>query len=554
MSQITPPSGEGHPWSERRRHERKIVSPPVTVDLGGELQALMIDVGEGGMQVQPYGSLERGDTGDLWFEIPGKQSRFEGTAIVAWVGSGGRAGIQFVNVPEASRALLREWLSSPGSNACAEAPVQQPATEPVAEGNEFAALAPEVALQLIAERAAVLTGAHGAAIAVGDQEHMQCRASVGNAPDVGVPLDRDSGLSGLCLRTSEVIQCDDTENDPRVEPVACRQLQLRSAFIVPVLAEARLVAILEVFSSAPFAFQARDRERLTRLAGIVAAVLTAGGEGSTATRETATAAKVSERAGQAVEEAPPAVHSEPAAENSGLTGDAASRDVASYVSTPAGSVAEPVVQKATAIPMNAAAIPMAAATAPTAAVNTHLVQHRHTVHEPEVKRRRVSPVKTLLLILLLVALLPLLGVDPRRQFRRASPPVQRPATSAASTTSTLPAAISVSQDELTPASLGSGDSPLTLGSRVEGCKLIHKVNPVYPVMAGPVPTEKTVLLGVTVTKEGTVKNVHVLKGEPALAKAAVTAVRQWRYQPYLVDGRPTEVETVVTVQFSPPKK
>lgn len=539
MSYFAPPPADSFTGPERRRYARKNVLATeavraVTVDLGGELQALLIDVGEGGMQVQPYGSLQPGSTGELCFDIPGKGARFEGIAMVAWVNSGGRAGIQFLNVPEASRLLLREWLALPAPDGTPPAPpvLEEPAPDcdsgeaPAMQGEKSAALGAEAALHLIAERAAEITGATGAAIATGDNQRMQCRASVGNAPDVGVWLSGDSGLSGACLRTAEIVQCDDTENDPRVDPMACRQLNLRSALVVPVLVRGRLAGILETFSAKPRGFQAADRERLTRLAGLIAAVLEGGGERD-AKCETA----------RAIERLQEPEQTEKPAAQPALANTAPPQAAFEEYCSPVAPVVLPGAEYAAHLPGP-----------PPRRANVEYEEYSHP--------RRVSPIKSLIIILLLVALVPILGVDPRRQFRKALHPGPHTTNSAPAqpmAPAAIPAGVSFSDDRMNPASLG-GDSPLTLGSRVEGCKLIHKVNPVYPLAAGVVPAEKTVVLGVTVTKEGAVENVHVLKGEPELAKAAVAAVRQWRYQPYLVDGRPSEVETTVTVQFSPPKK
>jgi TonB family protein len=80
-------------------------------------------------------------------------------------------------------------------------------------------------------------------------------------------------------------------------------------------------------------------------------------------------------------------------------------------------------------------------------------------------------------------------------------------------------------------------------------KLVHSVLPVYPDAAKQSGIEGSVRLRVVVAKDGTVQALKVLSGEPALTDAAVDAVRQWRYQPTLVDGKPVGVITSVTVDF-----
>lgn len=80
--------------------------------------------------------------------------------------------------------------------------------------------------------------------------------------------------------------------------------------------------------------------------------------------------------------------------------------------------------------------------------------------------------------------------------------------------------------------------------------LIHKVDPVLPETGGsPAPGQDAVVLNAVVGTDGRVMNVRPLSGPPALLSAAADAVKWWKYQPYLVDGRPVEVETTVTVGF-----
>jgi TonB family protein len=79
--------------------------------------------------------------------------------------------------------------------------------------------------------------------------------------------------------------------------------------------------------------------------------------------------------------------------------------------------------------------------------------------------------------------------------------------------------------------------------------LIKRVQPKYPPMALAAHMQGAVQIQATINKEGAVTNVTVLTGDPVLSKAAVEAVRQWRYKPYYLDGNPVEVETQVTVNF-----
>jgi protein TonB len=82
--------------------------------------------------------------------------------------------------------------------------------------------------------------------------------------------------------------------------------------------------------------------------------------------------------------------------------------------------------------------------------------------------------------------------------------------------------------------------------------LIKKVQPVYPRQAVATRTEGSVQLEATINKAGDISNLKVLAGQPVLAQAAVDAVKQWKYQPYYLNGDPVEIQTQVTVTFKLP--
>jgi TonB family protein len=79
--------------------------------------------------------------------------------------------------------------------------------------------------------------------------------------------------------------------------------------------------------------------------------------------------------------------------------------------------------------------------------------------------------------------------------------------------------------------------------------LIHKVAPVYPPQAERARVQGAVILAAIIGKDGTIKSLHVLSGPSTLVDAAIGAVQQWRYRPYLLLGEPVEVDTKITVNF-----
>lgn len=91
---------------------------------------------------------------------------------------------------------------------------------------------------------------------------------------------------------------------------------------------------------------------------------------------------------------------------------------------------------------------------------------------------------------------------------------------------------------------------MRIASQVAEANLIHDVAPQYPPEAGRARIEGTVVLMAVIGKDGSVKDVRVESGLPTLAQAAIDAVKQWRYKPYMIDGEPIEVDSRITINFT----
>src|SRR5271155_585750 len=129
-------------------------------------------------------------------------------------------------------------------------------------------------LQLVAERAIAITGADGLGIALAENNEIVLRASAGTIkPDVGARIQRDSAFSGACFRTAQIIRCDDTETDDRVNLDACRKLGARSMVAVPLCGRKRVIGLLEAFSAEPFGFNDSDVGSLELLAELILGAL-----------------------------------------------------------------------------------------------------------------------------------------------------------------------------------------------------------------------------------------------------------------------------------------
>ncbi len=89
-----------------------------------------------------------------------------------------------------------------------------------------------------------------------------------------------------------------------------------------------------------------------------------------------------------------------------------------------------------------------------------------------------------------------------------------------------------------------------VSSGVSSGLLIRKVNPAYPPLARQARIQGTVILQAQISKDGSIENLQLISGHPMLAPAAIEAVKQWKYKPYLLNGEPVEVDTQVQVNFT----
>jgi protein TonB len=105
---------------------------------------------------------------------------------------------------------------------------------------------------------------------------------------------------------------------------------------------------------------------------------------------------------------------------------------------------------------------------------------------------------------------------------------------------------------------GSGPPPppkpaqarIRVGGNVQAAKMLRQIQPVYPQIAKTAHVQGTVILHAVIAKDGSVQELQYVSGPPLLMKSAMDAVRQWRYQPTLLNGEPVEVDTTVSVIFT----
>jgi TonB family protein len=141
----------------------------------------------------------------------------------------------------------------------------------------------------------------------------------------------------------------------------------------------------------------------------------------------------------------------------------------------------------------------------------------------------------------------------------AAPPAIAPTTAegTASTTIAKPQTPAESKEIDTPAAPSAAELPgektaIILSSQGAEKRLLRHVSPVYPPAARKGGVEGTVVLKTVVSAAGVVEGVRLVEGNPALATTAISTVKQWRYRPYVRDGKALPFQTIVLVEFQKP--
>jgi periplasmic protein TonB len=100
-----------------------------------------------------------------------------------------------------------------------------------------------------------------------------------------------------------------------------------------------------------------------------------------------------------------------------------------------------------------------------------------------------------------------------------------------------------------PASNVKPAGPKRVVSQLTEAQLVNRVEPVYPRIAVVSNIQGQVKLHAIIARDGSIQSLNAISGHPMLVSAAIDAVRQWRYRPYILNGEAVEVETLITVNF-----
>jgi periplasmic protein TonB len=675
----------------------------VRAKLGPAGEGRILDISETGMASQSQIPIQPGGKITVDFDIPdGGHIRTE--AQVVWRTVDKRMGLRFLRMSEPARLRLRAWIDSlagpePVPAAVpAEAPTK--AESAPRDNNEFWHLISEIkasklyldsALALIVERAAELTGSTGAALAIGPPENMVCRATLGDAPEVGTVINPDSKLTSECIRTRNTVHVVDTDTDPRVDPFVCRDLNMRSAVLAPAFpnkGDKNFTVVLEMFSSRAKNFSAesiRKLEQLVEVAGVLALGDAANGT-ALQTEAMVAATRASADANESAlfaqdeldhlvdrfisdlkiggpakpdagkpEAKAPAFESKPAdltksgsfeTNYGGSKTDSFSTKPISEKPLPTKSFESKPLPPTESVVTAKKPEPSKKATDKSAEME--VVSLAEPVGVPFVPKRageradltwgqtpEPSGSKVPVIAVAALAVISVIGgvvyfvhrssatpktvveaqaapapvtpaADPNTSMTVTATPLPESKPSASSsagksepakkTPETKAAEKETKQNEApkqapepepivlaaakratteAPAPMAapaitmptggaapptdipvSTSAPQLAAQRSTGVTqgvLIHRVSPRYPAAARSYALSGEVVLKGRITKEGNVDELKAVSGNPLLAGAAMEAVRQWKYQPYKVNGNPIDMETTFRIQFDIPK-
>lgn len=416
------------------------------------------------------------------------------------------------------------------------------------------------------------TDATGAALALWSQGVVICRARSGDsAPPLGAKVDVDSGISGECLRSGGSQRCNDTQNDPRVDSEVCEELGIRALAAVPLRGGQGVIGLLEVFSDRPNAFSDAHISLLKKLAKI--AVM---GRANAVAPEIPTETLIQTEPPLLRERLPKNLLNLLPARMRGEEGQplrlvaaalllivlgffgwmlsrsrGPNRGQAVHAASNAG------VPALMAAGSSGDAVRLSPSSLSDAAKSTEITLGRPIKPSPDVGAKDLVQKASSSVVTSRAT--PSQVKDKPGDNGSPSPTTQNPVQTAS---------VDEPPPDLSEALAGSSAAPvpqsvvnpqpifpfvaIPVSQGVTGGRLIHKVEPIYPSEARLQRVEGAVVLDVLVGEDGNVHTVRVTNGQPLLAKAAASAVKQWRYQPFELNGKPVSIHNQITIQFKLP--
>jgi hypothetical protein len=475
------------------------------------------------------------------------------------------------------------------------------------ESGAGSTLALDILLHELAEESLSAPGVTGSAIALRAGDHFVCRAVAGEpTPALGTRIEAQDGLSAQCIRTGRLQVCLDTESDARLNAEMCRAWGVRSLVIVPLFLRQRLVGILEVFAPISDAFDRAAIERLMQLGGYVVETV-AFSEAPILPQPTVTTRpagpfkprietwmdtplpELVPLPGSGVPEAAPAslnYESRVPDADPGSGGSyAAATDTAALIppqpGTPTltfsslGVLAPPPRRRnlGLALVVLAAGLiavvglwswwPSGETRTTTASAIVSQIPHPTSTAVPaagsNATNRAISRT-----------------AKPSPSSKTPLPVVAKNADAHSSHPGGLVVydkgkvvyrAVPGSGSMIGPATVDPGapraaaSGPVTSaaeteklrdtadGGTISGGKLIRQVDPVIPPELAGLRLPEDVLLEGVIDRDGSVRDLHLLRGDARFAEAAIEAARQWRYEPFRSNGERVDMLATLSVRF-----
>lgn len=427
--------------------------------------------------------------------------------------------------------------------------IEELASRLEAQGIRSPDLVLDLVLHDLADEARQAVNATGAAVALERDGELVCRAAAGStAPDLGVRIHMDSGLSGVCVKQRQTQICKDTECDDRVDAEACRRLGVRSIVVIPLFSAGRIIGIFEVFSPRPNAYTAEDVKKLESLAHSAAQTMQTARRSSGASVET----NINPHP-ESVSNAAPALSVQSILEQAGPI-DPAVRllrwlviglampllvligfDLGWHRMSSPGPVRVPVAEQSAEAEPQRQAPPAALLTSPATSPPAKVAPKPNP-------RDDISSRGGLVIYQN--------GKIVYREFANT------PAKSANSPQGQSVVTKPVTGAAPSPESQGGtseGSSTVSLPDGITGGRLLKSVRPQYPAEAILAKRAGPVVLHGVLGQDGMVRDLKIVSGDALLSPAAVEAVQQWKYEPYRRNGKPVTMPIDITIEFNLPK-
>jgi TonB family protein len=495
--------------------------------------------------------------------VTGKRGGDESTVICSDCGEANPRGHHFCGTCGAQLEYGR--LPQIGSS---DKPTGTPAREnnrplpvipPVASATETEAAREQLietgTVGAIVAEANKLTRADGVALVLAEGKKMLCKASIGKAPRVGEQMDVNAGLSGQCMRTGQVVTCDDAGNDLRVPLSVSRDLGLQSIIIVPIRSQEQVVGLLEVTSGRKAAFSSVDVARLQALAEEALSIaapsllqtaappLGAARQSGPMSIDRARNVEVTAASKESI--GPAASKNEDNV--TGHYGDAAITTESEHQESVEHLISKFRAANSRAVPDEPQPELLNIKDLRQSSGSSLRPIPVFQSHSPKTRRlaaafRQVPPGWSVLLLAGMVLVgaiagwsLSVMKTPIDLALTITSPPV--------ADTMVLPIAAA----DTSSSGIRRSDGRVELPRDVAAGQVISSPTPKYPEEARKENISGTVSLMVSVDNAGFVDRVEVVSGNPILADAAVKAVKQWRYRHYLFGGQ--AVGTLARVSF-----